>query len=105
MKCMRNVPLYRAQSVVITAGTAAITIPDVTLTEGQVIDIGIFTSVTVTTSGNAITIQTAADGATAMPVLNFLGSNARPKFLTARQILRVMYLGDPEHYLFLGIRG
>ena len=100
-----NVPLVRAESVAVAADTAAITIPDITLVAGSTYDVALFTSVPVTTSGNAITIQTGAAGATALPVLNRLGSNARPKFLTARQILRVMYLGDPEHFLLLFIRG
>lgn len=100
-----NIPLIRASEVTVTAGVAAITIPEVTLTAGTIYDIGLFTSVTVTSTGNAITIQTAAEGTTALPVLNNLGNNARPKLLTARQVLRVMYLGDPEHFLLLGIRG
>lgn len=103
-------PLIRATEVAVTAGVAAITVPENTsFVPGNIYDIALFTTVTVTTTGNAITVQTAvAEGETAadaIPVLNRLGSNARPRFLVANQILRVMYLGDPDHFVLIGIRG
>lgn len=100
------IPLIRAESVQVSAGTMTITIPQSpALVPGNKYDIGLFTAVTVTTTGNAIEIVTDAEGAEAVPVLNWLGSNARPKMVTARQVLRVLYLDDPGHFLLLDIRG
>lgn len=90
----------KAASVALASGAVTITVPStVTFTAGQIYDIGLFTNIPAGTDGATVQIT---NGTAAEYVMNNAGNYFRPLPLRSRTILRVMYLGDPAHFLFMG---
>ena len=97
----------RIQSVVPTtiafaAGTTTVTLPaDFVPVNGGIYDIPLAASIPDGTNGSVITIT---NGTITGNLLNRLGSNVRMGTLSAAWTLRVMYLGDPEHWNLISVR-
>lgn len=90
--CCNRILQATAESVTVASGVVTITMPaDFVPVEGCLYDISLATSLPYGTNGAEILIGTA-------PLLNRLGSNVRMSELNAQWVLRVMYLGDPDHY-------
>lgn len=90
----------KATAVALTDGSVTITIPNnVTFTVGQIYDIGLFTNIPAGTDGATVQIT---NGSMTEYVMNNAGNYFRPLPLRSRSVLRVMYLGDPAHFLFMG---
>lgn len=103
MACPCNYPTkFRATSVAVATGTTTITIPATpTINVGDVIDILLYTPIPDETDGTEIVIT---NGTISEPLFGWNGNYYRPLPLRSRTILRVQYLGDPEHFQLIGIR-
>ncbi len=102
MSCCKCTTRTRATAVTNTSGATTITIPStVTLTAGQVYEIGLFTAIPSGTDGSTVLIS---NGTGSAYLMNSCGNYFRPLPLRSRTILRVLYLDDPAHFQLLGIR-
>lgn len=103
MSCCKT--LLRATNVAVSnAGLATITVEDDSitgLTEREIIEIGLFTSIPMTRSCNQIRIT---DGTT---TINVYSRNQywRPAMLKCRSILVLEYLSDPELFVIRDVNG
>lgn len=94
---------------VAVAGTGAaavttITVPaTVTFAPGGVYDVLISAQVPAGTDGTIVNITNGATVGSVMQRCN--GNYARARCLGCRKVLRVQFLGDPAHFLLLGVRG
>lgn len=83
-------------------GTTTITLPATfTPVNGGIYDIPLAAAIPADTNGTIITIT---NGTISGNLLNRLGSNVRMGELNAQWILRVMFLGDPNHYNLISRR-
>ena len=93
----------RAESVAVSGGTTTITLPATTeLNAGDVLNIGLFTAIPDGTNGVPISIT---NGTVTGDLLVKNGNYFRPRPLLARTIFQVQYFSDPEHFVFLGVKG
>lgn len=98
--CMRQV--ITASSVAVTATTTTVTLPATFIpVAGNIYDISLAAAIPDGTAGTVINIT---NGTISGPLLNRLGNNVRMRSLSPQMILRVMYLGDPDHYNLISIR-
>jgi hypothetical protein len=67
-----------------------------------VLNIGLFTAIPDGTNGVPISIT---NGTVTGDLLVKNGNYFRPRPLLARTIFQVQYFSDPEHFVFLGVKG
>ena len=103
MACTPNIPRYVASSVAVADGTVTITIPATpVITDGEVIDVLLSTSIPDGTDGAELVIT---NGTTTASVMNGNGNYLRFYPLTSRTILRVQWLDDPSHFQIINVFG
>lgn len=89
----------RATGIALAGGNVTITVPaTVTFTDGQLYDIGLFTSIPAGTG--CCTIQ-VTNGTDTYYVMNNAANYFRPCVLRCRSVLRVLFLSDPAHLLHM----
>ena len=92
-----------ASSVAIAEGVVTVTIPATpSITDGEVVDIVLSTSIPDGTDGAEISIT---NGTITASVMNGNGNYLRFYPLTSRTVLRVQYLNDPSHFQILNVFG
>lgn len=93
----------RAESVAVATGTTTITLPSGTeINGGDVLNIGLYTSIPDGTNGTPISIT---NGTVTGDLLVENGNYFRPRPLMARTIFQVQFLSDPAHFVLLGVKG
>lgn len=101
--CRPNIPVYRAQTVAVAAGTTTITIPAApAISDGDVIDILLAAAIPAGTDGTQVEIT---NGTVTGSLLNGNGNYLRFYPITSRTVLRVQYLGDPAHFQIISVCG
>lgn len=95
-KCIQTVS---ASNIAVDSGITTITLPSTFIpVAGTMYNISLSTVIPSGTDGTIITIT---NGSIAGNLLNSLGSNVRLGELTSTNVLKVLFLSDPNHYMLI----
>ena len=97
------IPRFRADSISVSTGVTTITLPTTAeISDGEVIDILLATSIPDGTDGTQIEIT---NGTLTGSLLNGNGNYLRLSPLTSRIVIRCQMLNDPLHFQIINVFG